>query len=264
MLEKSRVVIRAQGERAFHIFYQLIAGSDQGENGRMSLGRDANKFEYLKKSQCTTVPSINDSNDFHEVNQSLDILGFSGEDKKTMWSILAGILHLGNVNFSTAAPGAAKTGESKTNIANPADAEKAATLWSCDANLLKKALVNRSINTGVGRRASTIQIPLDQAQVNIDSIAALNISNNFFFIRLLHFFFFRLFSLVMLCQRQFTRDCSVGWLITSTLASTALLQETNSSSEFWIFTDSKFSKTTLSNNSVSICVTRNCNNCSLN
>jgi myosin-5 len=121
LLEKSRVVIRAQGERAFHIFYQMIAGTDQGENGigvvdcfsvlcyyvlflvvvvlgRLVLGRDANKFEYLKKSQCTTVPSINDSADFQQVVQSLDTLGFSVEEKKTMWAILSGILHLGNVN----------------------------------------------------------------------------------------------------------------------------------------------------------------------
>jgi myosin heavy subunit len=64
------------------------------------------------------------------------------------------------VVFQFAADGA----QNRAKLANPGDVDRCAGLLGCDANLLKKALTNRSINTGVGHRASTIQIPLDQSQ----------------------------------------------------------------------------------------------------
>lgn len=42
---------------------------------------------------------------------------------------------------------------------------KAAAMYQCDITYLKRALVSRSISTGVGKRGSVINIPLDMNQV---------------------------------------------------------------------------------------------------
>ena len=46
----------------------------------------------------------------------MDTLGFSQTDKTSVWKILAGILHLGNITFTSAG--------NKTQIANPPGIEK--------------------------------------------------------------------------------------------------------------------------------------------
>lgn len=52
LLEKSRVTNSAMGERAYHVFYQLLAGLDTESKGKLSLGT-ASDYTYLNQvSAC--------------------------------------------------------------------------------------------------------------------------------------------------------------------------------------------------------------------
>jgi myosin heavy subunit len=101
----------------------------------------------------------------------MDVLGFTADMKTSIWKILAGILHVGNVNFSQ--DQGAKLGQTSTVVSNGAVADTAAQLWQCDATSLKRALTFRSISTGVGKRGSVISVPLDvqQALFTRDALA---------------------------------------------------------------------------------------------
>jgi myosin-1 len=148
----------------------------------MKLKKDPQQYTYLAHSECSTVDTIDDVRDFKDVTvrhvmklphsllqKALGILGFTDDDKKYMWKILAAILHVGNIQF---ADDPAKP--NKVLIQNQSGTifsdirwhllalDTAAAVFEVPALTLAKVLTSRSISTGsTGKRQSQINIPLD-------------------------------------------------------------------------------------------------------
>lgn len=63
LLEKSRVVHHSDGERNFHIFYQLIAGGTPLLLSKLKLSKDAENYHYLTQvSWCSTIWILHEQN----------------------------------------------------------------------------------------------------------------------------------------------------------------------------------------------------------
>ena len=81
LLEKSRTVAHSEGERSFHIFYQLCAGVNDAQRKRLFLqGKDTKSFRYTSNG-LTRVPGINDEEDFKETMSAMSVIGISEEDQ---------------------------------------------------------------------------------------------------------------------------------------------------------------------------------------
>ncbi|KAI3816405.1 hypothetical protein L1987_16099 [Smallanthus sonchifolius] len=100
LLEKSRVVQCTEGERSYHSFYQLCAGAPPSLREKLNL-KSVHEYKYLQQSNCYTIPGINDAEEFGIVVEALDIVHVSKEDQENVFAMIAAVLWLGNVTFST-------------------------------------------------------------------------------------------------------------------------------------------------------------------
>ncbi|KAM6231952.1 unconventional myosin-Vb-like [Spheniscus humboldti] len=96
LLEKSRVTFQVKAERNYHIFYQLCASATLPELQGLGL-RGAESFHYTCQGQCTVAQSTNDAADLDSTRHAFSLLGVPEANQLELFSILAAILHLGNI-----------------------------------------------------------------------------------------------------------------------------------------------------------------------
>ncbi|XP_055602318.1 unconventional myosin-Va isoform X2 [Uranotaenia lowii] len=97
LLEKSRVVFQAPGERNYHIFYQLCAARKQWPELMLD---HQDKFHFLNQGNSPDIVRVSDEDQFKETVNALKVLGFDNGEVSDIMKILAAVLHLGNIQFT--------------------------------------------------------------------------------------------------------------------------------------------------------------------
>ncbi|GAM28344.1 hypothetical protein SAMD00019534_115200 [Acytostelium subglobosum LB1] len=99
LLEKSRIAVQAKSERNYHIFYQLLAGASEELKSKLCLGT-AEQYQYLNQSGCIQIDRVNDAEDYEHVRYAMNVLGMPEDIQNTIFTVLAAILHIGNLQFA--------------------------------------------------------------------------------------------------------------------------------------------------------------------
>ena len=100
LLEKSRICRAGDGERSFHIFYQLCAGAADDLRQRLRLG-PATGYKYLARTGNTSVAGMDEHEMFEETEVAMNGLGFTEGEQAEIYAAAAAVLHLGNVEFES-------------------------------------------------------------------------------------------------------------------------------------------------------------------
>ena len=102
LLEKSRVVNQGRAERNFHIFYYLLHGlASTAPNDQKAFYLSKNHVYRYLKTDFDDQEDLTDSCQvkFRTIEKCFEIIGFHMDEVKSIYRILAGLLHLGNIDF---------------------------------------------------------------------------------------------------------------------------------------------------------------------
>eukprot|EP00056_Hartaetosiga_gracilis_P013687 m.229278 g.229278 ORF g.229278 m.229278 type:complete len:511 (+) comp13882_c0_seq4:119-1651(+) len=100
LLEKSRVVQQSDGERNFHVFYLFFSGMTEDDKQTYSLD-DPEEHRYLNSNDeaLREIGNKKHMDEYKELVDCIKIVGFTDQQIKDMWSVLAGVLHTGDIEF---------------------------------------------------------------------------------------------------------------------------------------------------------------------
>uniref|UniRef100_A0AAQ5XQN5 Unconventional myosin-VI n=1 Tax=Amphiprion ocellaris TaxID=80972 RepID=A0AAQ5XQN5_AMPOC len=189
LLEKSRICRQSPEERNYHIFYRLCAGAPEDIRQKFHLG-SPDTFRYLNRG-CTRFfatkdtdknimqnrkspehmksgplkdPLLDDHGDFNRMCVAMKKIGLDDTEKLDLFRVVAGVLHLGNIDFeeagSTSGGCAIKNQSSKT-------LEHCAELLGLDQGDLRVSLTTRvMLTTAGGAKGTVIKVPLKVEQAN--------------------------------------------------------------------------------------------------
>ncbi|XP_061177540.1 unconventional myosin-VI-like isoform X1 [Saccostrea echinata] len=188
LLEKSRVTSQSREERNYHIFYRLCAGAPEDLRNQLKLaspdhfhylnrgctqyfctrendkklGKDRKSQMYLKQGSLHD-PVLDDVRDFQVCDSAMTHLGVSNEDKHSIYTLVASVLHLGNIMFEENmddTKGGCKVGSSsETSLST------ASTLLGLNKEELQESLTTRIMQTARGgSKGTAIKVPLKSGE----------------------------------------------------------------------------------------------------
>jgi len=134
LLEKSRVVYQGEGERNYHIFYELSLGASDSQRSKYRL-RHPTEFFYLNQGTIE-IEGQDDVEEFGILEDAMKLLEFSEQEKDDIYRIIAGIMHLGNVKFRD-------VGDRKCEVEGKQELEDAAHLLGMEAGALKNGMTSK-------------------------------------------------------------------------------------------------------------------------
>ncbi|NWT69241.1 MYH7 protein, partial [Prunella himalayana] len=141
LLEKSRVIFQLKAERNYHIYYQILSNKKPELLDMMLVTNNPYDYAFISQGE-TTVPSIDDGEELLATDSAFDVLGFTPEEKNSIYKLTGAIMHFGNMKFKQ------KQREEQAEPDGTEEADKSAYLMGLNSADLLKGLCHPRVKVG--------------------------------------------------------------------------------------------------------------------
>ncbi|XP_034850457.1 myosin-7-like [Mirounga leonina] len=141
LLEKSRVIFQLRAERDYHIFYQILSNKKPELLDMLLITNNPYDYAFISQGE-TTVASIDDAEELMATDNAFDVLGFTSEEKNSMYKLTGAIMHFGNMKFKQ------KQREEQAEPDGTEEADKSAYLMGLNSADLLKGLCHPRVKVG--------------------------------------------------------------------------------------------------------------------
>ncbi|KAF4790133.1 myosin-7 [Turdus rufiventris] len=141
LLEKSRVIFQLKAERNYHIYYQILSNKKPELLDMMLVTNNPYDYAFISQGE-TTVPSIDDAEELLATDSAFDVLGFTPEEKNSIYKLTGAIMHFGNMKFKQ------KQREEQAEPDGTEEADKSAYLMGLNSADLLKGLCHPRVKVG--------------------------------------------------------------------------------------------------------------------
>ncbi|XP_056144570.1 myosin-16-like [Lampris incognitus] len=141
LLEKSRVISQQPAERGYHIFYQLLSGRKPELVEGLLLKPDPKQYVWVCQG-VTVVDNMDDGEELMLTDVTFDVLGFTLEEKMSVYKLTGGIMHFGNMKFKQ------KPREEQADVDSTEVADKVAHLMCINSGELQKGITRPRVKVG--------------------------------------------------------------------------------------------------------------------
>uniref|UniRef100_A0A8D0X290 Myosin-2 n=1 Tax=Sus scrofa TaxID=9823 RepID=A0A8D0X290_PIG len=141
LLEKSRVTFQLKAERSYHIFYQITSNRKPELIEMLLITTNPYDYPFISQGEIS-VASIDDQEELIATDSAIDILGFTNEEKVSIYKLTGAVMHYGNLKFKQ------KQREEQAEPDGTEVADKAAYLQSLNSADLLKALCYPRVKVG--------------------------------------------------------------------------------------------------------------------
>ncbi|XP_014916408.1 myosin-7-like [Poecilia latipinna] len=141
LLEKSRVTFQLKAERDYHIFYQILSNKKPEILEMLLITNNPYDYAFISQGE-TQVASIDDAEELMATDNAFDVLGFTQEEKNSVYKLTGAIMHYGNMKFKQ------RPREEQAEADGTEDADKSAYLMGLNSADLIKGLCHPRVKVG--------------------------------------------------------------------------------------------------------------------
>uniref|UniRef100_A0A1I8EED0 Myosin motor domain-containing protein n=1 Tax=Wuchereria bancrofti TaxID=6293 RepID=A0A1I8EED0_WUCBA len=142
LLEKSRVIKQAPGERCYHIFYQIMSGQIAGLKEKLFLTREIRDYHLISQAEVT-IDDVNDKEEMRITDESFDIMHFTEQEKQDLFALVAGIIHMSEIKFKQ------RQREEQAECEDHQEGDLACKLWMVNTNNFISSLLKPRVKVGL-------------------------------------------------------------------------------------------------------------------